>query len=834
MSRLVPAQYLGATCPVKATLNRVLGPNAGTLSIEYDGDVTTPVGSPCNVQIASATFHGIIQRVTTDMQDRVGFTTVQAVDWRDRLHDMHFYAAFNMVQEDGRWYHIFPDDLADSNSTSNSIQNSNDWSLQRRTYMKREIQKNQWGQIQNDKAKQTKSDIKNAVPLFSSATILNILADRYNFSWTASSAAADVLNQCYLENIDWNKGTLVINCVDELLNRSRLQFTAVDQDQIYVSMRGVADNPADPPLYQLCTDGLKSAKFGQEVNQKGRRAVIIGGFNQYEYICPCIPDWNPNWTFSFCYDGWTRAAYLRQNKLSELSRLQDMDTTYQDYHTFNGKQRNLMTIKEYLETICFRVYVVNPNFAITIDVDQQLAEQKGLSKSKVDAIRRNPSFRFEGSFDSKSSGTSVVYFAMSAINNSAALQDVPALGLYTENKRTNNTHYELPSITDIDSKSLYTGKWLWTIVPKVSSDYQQTILDPTNCNDRDNITFIGSLYPISRRIVSDSSHQSIVYATSRKIPRSDNPFPVQINFVPQDDGVNVEQEEVIDIDSGHSYYRLTVRFNEPKFRVNTEVAFINAKAITPDHVAVLLSFDGQIYQYQAGDMSDTFMVREKKKEISSLRKAYIDGNEMEILCQNYASIYSGNNGAVPVSDLVFADDLAAQIAFQMLNHYSITESGSFALMQVMGFVPDGIIESTQIQYDGEFNMADESVTMTSEMIDPEIVYSVGDYQTDTFKVLWQESRLVMERLKAAEIGMVEKGGVGKVMKAEQQGLNNPGAFIGPGKLMKAQAEDDQLNAIIPLAHIQLPDFSVTAGQIMMMAVSIDASYLLGKPLAPTQ
>lgn len=352
-----PMSWSGMSCPNKIEFGRVHGPSAATGTVEIDGVYSFPLGSLQCLQIGAAAFYGIVVKneVLSQETETDPVSRILLIDWRDRLHDSHFFCAFNMQEDDGRYYHILPED----------------WELQRKTYLIKEFDEADFQEIQEGEVEEI--EVLKNVSLFSGFTLMNLIAETYSFVWTASSIALQILAYSRPENLDWNGGVKPIEAIEQICQRNGLQFTVFGTNQLYISLRGFSENAFVNGLVSgsvgICDVGGDNGSIGAELNERGRRAVIIGDHNRYEYIFPCKINWNTAWTFQFCYDGWTLNSLLLENELTLLNKVGEMPEAYHDNEKHNGKSRNELTIQEYLQEIAFHAYVVDGSRVVAFPED---------------------------------------------------------------------------------------------------------------------------------------------------------------------------------------------------------------------------------------------------------------------------------------------------------------------------------------------------------------------------------------------------------------------------------------------------------------------------------
>lgn len=361
-SRNVAGTYGGTPCPISINFGRVHGPSPARGSIQFIGAYNVPTGTIQSLQIGNTEFVGLVTSVnrTTDVVE--GETTkFELVDMRDRLHDKNVYGALNMMDDDGKFYHIRFDHDRDSRGRLPNLsgQNGYYWDNQIKTIV-REVKKNDFKTL--DETVDMEFQSANA-KLYSAFTILNTLATQFNFEWSASGMANNILKYSRPENLDWNKGVKIIDAIESVIEKNGLQMTAWgEKPHIHITLRGFNDNPflnrilsAPPCTFPFFIGGEK----GQELNDKGRHVTIIGERDRWEDQYAAIPNWNKKFTLQVCL-GWELSAVLMANDLTLQSKLGDMPAEWHDPELWkNGKKRNELTIEEYVKEICFKVFVVD-------------------------------------------------------------------------------------------------------------------------------------------------------------------------------------------------------------------------------------------------------------------------------------------------------------------------------------------------------------------------------------------------------------------------------------------------------------------------------------------
>lgn len=375
-SRNVAGTFGGTPCPMNINFGRVHGASPARGSVQFIGSYNVQAGSQQSLQIGNSEFIGlvVIADTTDDMEN--GMTTkFELVDMRDRLHDKNVYGQLNMMDDDGKFYHIRIDHDPDSRGRvpQGVGQEGKYWDFQIKTIV-RNVKPNDFQTLDDSVDMEFQSA---NTKLYSGFTILSTLATMFNFEFSASSMAYNILKYSRPENLDWNKGVKIIDAIQSVIEKNGLQMTAWGpKPHIHITLRGFNDNPflnrilsADPCTFPFFTGGQK----GQELNDKGRHVTIIGERNKWEDKYAAIPNWNKKFTLAVCL-GWELSAVLTANELTLHSKLGDLPSEWHDPEKWKGKPRNELTIEEYIKEICFRVFVVDYSTPVGVDENGEVHE----------------------------------------------------------------------------------------------------------------------------------------------------------------------------------------------------------------------------------------------------------------------------------------------------------------------------------------------------------------------------------------------------------------------------------------------------------------------------
>jgi len=356
--RVSPKVYSTSECFDSIRFSYVHGPAASIAEVVMPGDKKVPLGTGLRLQAGSQEWYGFtIDYRYSESSDK---TTIQAVDWRDRLHDSYINAAFNMQEGDGAWYHIYPVN----------------WKSQLRTYVSRAIEQRELFEVQ--RAADFVVHILAKTSLISSWAVLKWLSDNYGFDLVAEPIVEKILRSTYPPGLDWNSGARIIDAITQVCEKSNMQICAVGMRQLKITIKGYSQNPLVNKFIQRaissCSINGDDASYGMQFHDKGRRVTITGGMNKYEGLFPCIPNWNKNWTWQLCYGGAALGALFEASGFPAGApiRLKDLPKMYHDNETWESssdlamagarrdkKTRNEMLVSEYLDKIVYKAYLID-------------------------------------------------------------------------------------------------------------------------------------------------------------------------------------------------------------------------------------------------------------------------------------------------------------------------------------------------------------------------------------------------------------------------------------------------------------------------------------------
>jgi hypothetical protein len=348
-SRATAMVYPGAVCPTTADFGRTHGTAPARATVEFKGAFLTNAGQEVTIQIGQAVYYGIAIKgeITQSVVDG-NKTVFSMVDLRDRLLDVNHYAQYNMVDNNGTWWHIYP----------------NDWVNQIQTFVY-DIQ-----DIEDFRQDQDIADdinqLTDSPPMLSAMTLLKYFSSIADFTFSYTESAGRVLRTSYPENLDFNSGVKISECIQAVIGRYNMRFTAWGNLHLHITESGIADGDLERQIasgnVNLCLwRGYVDSSIGADLNENGRRIEITGGRDRYEYWYPAIADWNEAvWTMELCNDvGYELATLLSAAGVTRLGKLKDLPDRYRDDRKYNGISRNEMTIADYIDNVCFKIYRVD-------------------------------------------------------------------------------------------------------------------------------------------------------------------------------------------------------------------------------------------------------------------------------------------------------------------------------------------------------------------------------------------------------------------------------------------------------------------------------------------
>lgn len=656
-SRAKVNYYNGTVCPVDLSFGYIFGESPNRGEMKYEDDATPPIGKNILIQCGYHSYYGLVVRTVRDFDVSTGnCQSVSFVDMRDRLHDVIHYAQWNMTDDDKfRIFHIFPWD----------------WKTQTRTYINQQEKEKIVKKIDQDTKKITKETISviEQVPPFSAKSILNYLGETFNFKITATKPAMERLETYYPDNLDFNTGVKVINCISAIIDKLNLQFTCYGDLTVHITMKGVADNEFDKKLLAGVVDlcqlpGYKSASIGAELNERGRRVNIVGGRNRYEHWYPLYPAWNMYWDGDICLNHSLLSALLIKNNLTMIHKMFYLPSNYEGADIiYSGVATSDMSIRQYYENIPFKVF---------------------------DADFTTPLYQFDNKF-------------------------------YTKNANANNNP------KDITNYTLWTHKDNGNLPQEGYLDLEKRRnFDPRGFNLGKYYRIIDSKYPISAQTVSSYKDQFILFGTNRSFENKGADISRKVLQGTREelkDIANMEVNEILDFSQDDKYvlgrYKARFIFNKKMFKID-DPAEGEEYQFLPDDLFVCLSTDQEVYTFDVGDSYTSPRVRTIVKNVNDLFKSFFDdGSQTKADAFDTRNMFLADDNDYEIE----IDKIAESIATMALLHEFISSSGNIVMKKSCGFLPTGIIESVAVTFDAK-NGIQETINFSN---------SVNNEQTPVYR-----------------------------------------------------------------------------------------------------
>lgn len=682
-SRAGAGTYGGLQCPDKVSFSFVHGPQPGSGEVEFEGDVDAfRAGQEIYLNIGQNTFYGIVVKKERSVRVDSGYSVKYFLaDNRDRLLDDLVFGQFNMVTQDGDLFHVFPIH----------------WEQQKQTII-RAVDKSDFTKLIRDPAKVRRAniDIAGCTKPFTSAELLDFLAGYFNFAWDASPVALKMLKAARPWNMDWNGGTPVGQAIQDVLNFSELQFTVYGNLLIFITVTGYTENTIQWELLKsneaLCNigSGFSQTNLGQELNSKGRRLILTGSPNKYQFIYPGLPGWNVNWNW-FTINSYEIAFILQTAGLTASHKVKDMPKEFHDYGTWHGSSRMEMTIYDYMTQIPFKVYIINMN--VILDDDHKVPH--------LDPQEINKRFQF--------TGEKKIKFIPKAQR-----------ALYA---------WQLPMVDPrIDH-----------VNPEYFSRYP--VSDSL-------ITHSGNLAFNPDPDHTITSRQFIAWANSHIVMRKDqvDPWDMIQQTVRIDDGVSLEIEEIVHAKLCRKMLKVYAVFAAQRFYLLKKPQFYLGGGkfghidpnlperyqdkfpykIEPDRPYFAISTDREIFNQAFGEPSKRgqrvrYRQREKVVNVTSLRRGFVNDDQVFMLMANMNTrvdelgriVKDINGNPIQSFSAYTADEIAPAIAAQVLRHEAVTSAGSITFEDAAAFKPDGLIASVVDEWNVEIGIQ-ETVNFTND------------------------------------------------------------------------------------------------------------------------
>lgn len=732
-SRAVATTFNGMGCIQSARYGFVHGTSPAVGEIVIGGRVPVSlIGTLQAIRVDQSMFVGWVTNIDYDYEQQV--TNIRMVDWRDQLRDVLEFGCFNMQDDNGLWYHIYPE--------------GDDWEIQERSYISREWLKienvNNFAGAQNEPIQHQGGD------RFKSALwILRYFEDAWDFRLVADENTLKRLEDTIPDNVDFNSGIHLMDILASVVEKSGCQFSCYGKDIFHVTVRGVpAAGVRELVLASIanpCSTGAHEPKIGMEVNENSRKVTIIGDRNQYEWVFPCAADWNQNFKWDFTFGGVQLRELKSALNLTGNEKLSSLpakfhDLSYWPIESLNNKPRgavpptairNDMTINEYIAKIPYRCYRVDPRWVLA-NFKTNLETFDKFKKLRVrEFIHEDMDLDYDKVFEDNKG----VPFPVE--NQGIAFHQYPNFRVITDNGGANGPG------PDPDS--------------------------------------YGFTLPLSASLVSNTQVQFTPYASARDIPQGwREPFAKQRMMVPLDSGVTLQIEERMvteKVNNGNNRprfrkkYILRLLFNEvqPFIRRQEPEDLASDKFYEPDYIAVRLSFDREIFRYFFGEDGALLRSREKKVSVRNLYEGRVEGELQPTIRQ--LRLVEG----VVREQLAEPNDIAAKLAKKITSTAPITISGTMKFLDRAGMVPDGLVDSVSVAVD-ETGIS-ETISYSNARIYDETLIGPSRIKVQGGDVFRNE--LIKDALEAiTKQAMKDKDAIAKMATIMANGLWQAGGFIG--------------------------------------------------------
>ncbi len=131
-SRSIARPFTEPPCPKTVDYGFSHGTSPTVCSLRFPGEISVTAGQKFFVKLDNSLWAGYV--ISAKYNTNTDETVIQSVDWRDRLHDVHVFAQFNMKETDGRFFHILPGVVSTNPDGTVAAIAEGDWPTQRRTY----------------------------------------------------------------------------------------------------------------------------------------------------------------------------------------------------------------------------------------------------------------------------------------------------------------------------------------------------------------------------------------------------------------------------------------------------------------------------------------------------------------------------------------------------------------------------------------------------------------------------------------------------------------------------------------------------------------------------
>lgn len=326
--------YFGDTPIKQMSLTRSWGINPSTAEMVCVGTLTPALKEEMWLTIGGTTWFGRVKGYQTRTSAAGVVTNLKLIDNRDKLMETVYFGQFNMRDEDGLWYHLFP---------------GNSWTYQERFYPGIWIDGELVGQSQ---------------PL-PPATILSFLLSGIGFTYQAMSESIQSMLDSTLSpcrELDWNLGKKHGLALLEICDNLGLNFAiGEDPNVILLGRKGTK--------VEFLSGNFKEYAEGLEQILTDDRVTVIGDPNLYEITdAPLTQDWPAAW------DHVIQGPLPLMKVLRDLNPSDPLSVTvgqmpgaYRDEEQHAGYPRNEMLARDYADAIPYRVYKLDLDTSISLN-----------------------------------------------------------------------------------------------------------------------------------------------------------------------------------------------------------------------------------------------------------------------------------------------------------------------------------------------------------------------------------------------------------------------------------------------------------------------------------
>lgn len=599
------------------------------------------------------------------------------------------------------------------------------WPYQVKTWVSEEMQQQDFYSVQNIQYSSKYIPIVAKQKLLSAATILNILGNQFDFRWSAEATALQILKTTYPMNLDWTSGITGARALDDLLGKCNARMTCNVPGRIHITIKGfMPQSLIDAFLAGLtnhCLFGAVEGSVGTEINEEGRHVYIVGGRNKHQYTFLCRQNWNSEFDYRMAYNGFNLSALLMQHGLNPLSKLKELPKKYQDNEVWmdhsDGFGIGAGTTKRTRNEMTIEEYVSKIVFKTYI-VDFNTA-LNGQVKILSDTITSGGNWK---KFDKS----------------------------YLRYKSTG-------------SGNLALYPWTGTETTKYGVDS------------------FNSFAPISDALVTESNTNYIAFVTNQEIVHGKtNQIESQKHFVPVQEGVSLNVEEVLNRSDARTEYRARLMFSGPRFIFTDLDNADDEDTIVPDFILVTLALEGKVFTHQKGSRAGV-KSRSQKMTTDNLYKAFVNGREYRTLAWNHIR-HLEDQGAVPGLSFAKADFIADKMADKMLLHLALNKAGHLKFEDRAGVTCNGLIETVNVAFNPD-NGLSEVVNFTKEFVEfdeygPVPRVDISPKELGISSVIKTEKDINRDRLK--EIASAALRQMHAAMKAPggERGSLGAGAVVG--------------------------------------------------------